>query len=362
MTTIKVKLHKRSYDIIIGNNLLKQAGACLRKLKIGSDAYIITNPLIKKYYGEKLRASLAASGINPKFKTVPDREESKSLKTAHSVIEGLAKFDKKKTVFIVALGGGVVGDLAGFVASVYKRGIPYVQVPTTLLAQVDSSIGGKTAVDLTRGKNLIGAFYQPRLVLSDTAALKTLSKRQVLSGLAEIIKYGVIKDQALFSYLEKNARGIAAKNVRLLEHAVIRSSMIKAKIVSADEREEKGLRTILNFGHTIGHAIETAGGYKRHNHGEAIALGMLAACDIGLILGCTDKRAKARIAALIAKTGLPTKIKGIPLQKIIKAHYYDKKFSGAKNRFVIAETIGRVKVKQDIPLSVIKASLKERIA
>jgi len=360
MENITVRLNKRSYNIIVGNGILSNAGAYLKKLKLGGDAYIITNRAIKKLHGEKLSRSLSRAGINYKFKLVPDSEKSKSLKAAHSVIESLAAFDKKKKVFIVAFGGGVIGDLAGFVASIYKRGIPYVQVPTTLLAQVDSSIGGKTAVDLPTGKNLIGAFYQPRVVISDTALIKTLGRRQILSGLAEVIKYGVIKDAGLFGYLEKNLKKIVSKTGRPLETIISRSSRIKAGIVTADEREEKGLRTILNFGHTIGHAIEAAGGYRRYNHGEAVALGMLAACDIGIATGDTDINTKRRIEKLIAAGGLPVKIKGIPPAKIISAHFYDKKFSGAKNKLVIAEKIGRAGIRKNIPLNIIGAALKNR--
>jgi 3-dehydroquinate synthase len=359
MKAIKVNLKKRSYNIVIGNAILKKIGAHLKQLKLGSDAYIITNRVIKNVHGEELKNSLSRAGFNYRFKLIPDTEKSKSLKTAYSVIEDLAAYDKKKKVFIIAFGGGVVGDLAGFVASIYKRGIAYVQVPTTLLAQVDSAIGGKTAVDLGLGKNLAGAFYQPKLVFSDIAVLKTLDVRQVLSGLAEIIKYGIIKDPILFNFLEKKHDLIIRKEIRPLESVILRSSSIKAKIVERDEREEKGLRTILNFGHTIGHAIEAAGKYKRYNHGEAIALGMLVALDIGRAMGDTDEDTQERAEKLLRAVGLPTRIKKVNPAEIIKAHYFDKKFSGAKNKFVIAESIGRVKIEKNIPLSVIQASLKK---
>ncbi len=360
MKAIKVNLKKRSYKIIIGNGILEEIGTYLKRLKLGSDAYIITNLVIKNAHGGKLKNSLSRAGFNYKFKLIPDSEKSKSLKTAYSVIEDLAGYDKKKKVFIIAFGGGVVGDLAGFIAAIYKRGIAYVQVPTTLLAQVDSSIGGKTAVDLGLGKNLAGAFYQPKLVFSDTAILKTLDVRQILSGLAEIIKYGIIKDPGLFCYLENNYRKIISGDIRSRESIIRRSSSIKAKIVQLDEREEKGLRTILNFGHTIGHAIEAAGGYKRYNHGQAIALGMLVALDIGRAMGHTDKNTQERIEKLIRAVGLPTRIKKVSLAGIIKAHYFDKKFSGAKNKFVIAEKIGRVRIEESIPLSMIQAAIKNR--
>ena len=362
MKTIKVNLSKRSYNIIIGSRILSCLGKYLKPLKLGSDAYIITNPMIKKLYGQKLETCLSKAGFNYKFKLIADSEKSKSLSTVYSVIEDLAAYDKKKKVFIIAFGGGVVGDLAGFIASIYKRGIAYVQVPTTLLAQVDSSIGGKTAVDLVRGKNLAGTFYQPKLVFSDTAMLKTLDSRQILSGLAEIIKYGIIKDPALFSYLEKNYKKILSRDSGQLESIISRSSSIKAKIVEADERDEKGIRIILNFGHTIGHAIEAAGAYKRHNHGEAVALGMLAACDIGIILGFTDQNTAKRLERLIIAVGLPIRIKKCAFTDIIKTHYFDKKFSGIKNRFILVEKIGRGRIEKNIPLAVIKTAVRNRLA
>jgi 3-dehydroquinate synthase len=273
-------------------------------------------------------------------------------------MKDLVLYDKKRRTFIVAFGGGVIGDLAGFIASIYKRGVPYIQVPTTLLAQVDSSIGGKTAVDLSEGKNLLGAFYQPRLVLSDTGFLKSLDAGQLKSGLAEVIKYGIIKDASFFAYLEKRYRDVLSLKPSVLAFIVKRSSDIKAKIIEKDEREEKGLRTILNFGHTIGHAIETAGNYRQYNHGQAIALGMLVASALSKKLGYINDSIKQRIENLIKSVGLPTRIKNIPLHRVIKAHYQDKKFKGAKNRFVLIQGIGKTRITEDVPLSLIKETIK----
>lgn len=360
MKNIKVGLGARSYNILIANNALSLLGSTVKKMKLGPDAYIITNPTINKIFGNNIKKNMVKSGLNYRIKIIADTEKSKSLSVAYSVIRDLANFDRKKRVFIIALGGGVVGDLAGFVASIYKRGIAYIQIPTTLLAQVDSAIGGKTAVDLITGKNLVGAFYQPKLVLSDTSLLKTLSLRQLRSGLSEVIKYGIIKDPQLFNYLEINYKKILQASNAHLEFIISRSSKIKAKIVSEDEKEEKGKRTLLNFGHTIGHAIEAAGGYKKYNHGEAIALGMLVASDISISLGLATKDTLARIERLITKAGLPVKINKIPLSKIIKSHYLDKKFSGKINKFVLIERIGKVKIAENIPLEIIKAGLKKR--
>ena len=358
---IKLNLKKRSYDIIVGRHILSRLPAFIKTLKVGRDAYIITNPLIAKKCAGELKRALKKSGLDFKIKTVADSETSKSLKTAGTIIEDILEWDKKKQIFIIALGGGVVGDLSGFVASIYKRGTPYIQIPTTLLAQVDSSIGGKTAVDLAQGKNLVGTFYQPRLVLSDVEILKSLRLREVRSGLAEVIKYGVIKDPYLFSYLENKYKEILKLKSSALEFIVERSSLIKVKIVQQDEREEKGIRTILNFGHTIGHSLETASGYQAYTHGEAIALGMLVACDISQRIRILNNRAANRIEKLIRDIGLPDQIRAVSLKNIIKAHHYDKKFKGAKNKFVLIEDIGKTRIVENIPQKVIKEALAARL-
>jgi 3-dehydroquinate synthase len=331
------------------------------RLDIGFDAYVITNSRIKNRYGNILGRALKRCGCSVKFKNIPDTETSKSIGMLTSIIKTIAVYDKKKRIFIVALGGGVVGDLSGFVASIYKRGIPYIQVPTTLLAQVDSAIGGKTALDLAEGKNLVGAFYQPRLVFSDVKFLKSLSKRQIRSGLAEVIKYAIIRDERLFSYLEKNYKNILDLKANTLEHIVKNCSETKAKIVQQDEREEKGIRTILNFGHTVGHAIEAAGKFKNYNHGEAIALGMLIAADISRSLKLINTAILQRIEKLIKTVGLPLKIEQVSLAAIINAHYRDKKFIGQRNRFVLINGIGRTKIVENIPLGIIKEAINKRI-
>jgi 3-dehydroquinate synthase len=321
---------------------------------------VITNKSVRDKYGVTLHKRLRESGFGVKFKLVPDTEKSKSINTAYSVIEDIAGYDKKRRLFIVALGGGVIGDLAGFIASIYKRGIPYIQVPTTLLAQVDSSIGGKTAIDLMQGKNLVGAFYQPRLVFSEVKFLKTLPQRQLKSGLAEVIKYGIIKDASFFGYIERKYGDILGLKDSALEFIVWRCSLIKAGIVERDEREVKGIRTILNFGHTIGHAIEAASGYTGYTHGEAIALGMLVGAEISVQLGMIDLLSMRRIENLIAKTGLPTTIRRLSLDRIIEAHYRDKKFIGGKSRFVLLRNIGTAVVRENIPPELIRNALRSR--
>jgi len=360
MHTIKLDLKERSYSIIVGNNIMKFLPGYLKKLRLGSDAYIITNAAIKKRFGTTLENTLKQSGFSVRFKLVPDTEKSKSIEMSSRVIEDIAQYDLGRRIFIIAFGGGVIGDLAGFIASVYKRGIPYIQIPTTLLAQVDSSIGGKTAVDLSEGKNLVGAFYQPRLVSSDVRFLATLEQRQIRAGLAEVIKYGIIKDPQLFSFLENKFNAVLARKLSALEFIVRRCSSIKAGIVQRDEREEKRLRTILNFGHTAGHAIEAASNYKRYNHGEAIALGMLIATGISERLNLIEEKVSRRIEELIKKVGLPTRINRISLESIINAHYRDKKFIGTKNRFVLINGIGRTKIVENIPLEIIKTEIRKR--
>jgi len=361
MHIINVNLPGNPYPIIVGSDILRLIGKYAAKLSLGTDAYIITNKAIKRRCGKIVEKSLKASGFGLKFKTVPDSEKSKSIEITTQVLKDLACFDVKKRVFIIALGGGVIGDLSGFIASIYKRGIPYLQVPTTLLAQVDSSIGGKTALDLTQGKNLVGAFYQPRLVLSDIKLLKTLPQKQIRSGLSEVIKYGIIKDADLFTYLEKNYKHILKLDLVKLEHIVSCSSKIKANVVAQDEKETKGLRTILNFGHTLGHAIEAAADYSNYNHGDAVALGMLVASDISRSLDLISLKTQNRIENLIKQVGLPSRIKLVNFNKIINAHYHDKKFLGKNNKFVLISSIGKTEIVKNVPLDLIKEAVKRRI-
>jgi len=361
LKTITVNLPNKNYSVITGTRIIAHLGRCLKKLKIGNDAYIITNALIKAKFGKLIEAALRKENLTIKFNCVRDTEKSKSLETATHILNNLAFYDKKRSVFIVALGGGVIGDLSGFIASIYKRGIPYINIPTTLLAQIDSSIGGKTAVDLEAGKNLVGSFYQPRLVFSDISFLSSLDKRQIRAGLAEVIKYGIIGDEALFRYLEKNYARVLAGDESTLESIVKRCSSLKAGIIQQDEYEAKGIRTILNFGHTIGHALEAAAHFNKYNHGEAIALGMLVASEISNLLGLITSDPVNRIERLLSAVGLPTMIKDIAMDDILRIHYRDKKFSGSRNKFVLIEGIGKVIIKQDIPLEAIKQALQKRL-
>ncbi|MBN2453087.1 MAG: 3-dehydroquinate synthase [Candidatus Omnitrophica bacterium] len=350
MKKIKVFLGKRSYDILIGKGLIGRCGPLLKNLGLGHDALIITNKRLSGLYGKRLSTTLRKSGFSPRFELVRDSEKAKSFAALEKLLSRISRYDINKKPFIIALGGGVVGDLAGFAASIYKRGIPYVQLPTTLLAQVDSSIGGKTAVDLPVAKNMAGSFYQPRIVISDTETLKTLSPRQIRNGLAEVVKYGVIKDPGLFSFIESNYRRIINCDMEAMEHIIYRSARIKADVASKDEFDRKGIRAILNYGHTIGHAIETAAEYSgRYNHGEAVALGMLIAGRIAVRLRILKKAAALKIEGLIRKIGLPVSVKAVEPSKIYDSHLHDKKFVRGRNRFVLASDIGSVKIVEDVP-------------
>ncbi|MBF0484515.1 MAG: 3-dehydroquinate synthase [Candidatus Omnitrophica bacterium] len=361
MKIIDVKLKMNSYSIVVGNGILKDIGRYVKALKCGTDAIIITNPGINKLYGSVIAKSLKAQGLSSKVVEVADGEKSKQFKVAFDVIQQIAQYDVFKKPFVVALGGGVVGDLAGFVASIYKRGIPYIQIPTTLLAQIDSAIGGKTAIDLPVGKNLVGAFYQPRMVFSDVALLRSLDQRQILNGFAEAVKYGVICDVALFTFLEKNYQKLLSGDLKVLELVVAECSKIKAAVVAIDEKETIGLRTILNFGHTIGHAIEAANKFGYYQHGEAVALGMRCAAEISVIKKLCSPKDAVRLNALLDDMGLPKKIGKTKLSDILSLMKRDKKFISGKNRFVLMRKIGIVDVIEGVPEEVIKEVIGKNI-
>ena len=358
MKTVRVDLKENSYSIVVGSGMLEALPGAVKKLDVGMDALIITNPLVGKLYARRLAAAFAKTGFSVKVFEVEDSERSKSMAVAVRLIGAITRYAADKKPFIVALGGGVVGDLAGFVAAVYKRGIPFIQVPTTLLAQIDSSIGGKVAVDLPEGKNLVGAFYQPRLVWSDVSLLASLSDRQIRNGLAEAVKYGIISDAKLFAFLEKNSELLLERDEKALTRVVLDCSAIKAAVVKEDEKETKGIRTILNFGHTVGHAIESSSGYDKYQHGEAIALGMRAVCRMSVAGKLLSARDAVRIEMLLSQMGLPQTLDGVKLNKILKAMKFDKKFAGRKNRFVFAKGIGHVVVVESVPVEFIAAVVR----
>ena len=358
MRTVKVPLGDRSYSIKIGNEILPNLGKECRRLKLGTRCALVTDRQVGPIYSKTAMSSLRNAGFNPIEIRVPAGETAKCLNTIQSSYDKLAKHRIERSSFIVALGGGVVGDMAGFLAASYLRGIGFVQVPTTLLSQVDSSVGGKVGVNLKAGKNLVGAFYQPRLVLCDLNTIKTLPKRELRAGLAEVIKYGIIEDSKLFKRLERKMSDLLNLDTIEMAYIVARSCQIKAKIVEQDETEN-GLRAILNYGHTIGHALEAISSYGKFLHGEAISIGQVAASKISRDLHGLSQSEVDRIEALFTAAGLPTKIhlSKNEIKKLLAAMKLDKKVSDGKVNFVLASAIGKVSFGIESPEATIKASL-----
>jgi 3-dehydroquinate synthase len=355
MKKVSVRLDRNSYDILIGSGLLMQTGARLKELDFSSKAVIITDTTVKDLYGDTLRKSLADSGFEVLTLEVPVGEEHKSLDTAGRLYHQLTDFFAERTTPVLALGGGVIGDLTGFVAATYMRGVPLIQIPTTLLSQGDSSIGGKVAVNHGQLKNKIGAFYHPRLTISDITTLKTLSPRELSDGLSEIIKHGMILDKEFFSYIEQNLEKIKALDDEVMETIVSQSAKIKAKIVEKDEYD-LGLRNILNYGHTIGHAVESVSGFRIW-HGEAIAIGMLIEARISNKMGILNGDEMNKLKEVIARAGLPTELPSLETDEIIQAMKHDKKIIEGKIRFVLPKAVGEVFITDEVPTSLVKRAL-----
>ena len=355
MRTVNVPLGQRSYSIQIGEGLLSKLGAVCQPLELGQRCAVISDRNVAPHYGKTAMHSLAAAGFAPALVTVPAGETAKSLKIAQACYDELAARRLERKSFIVALGGGVTGDLAGFVAATYLRGVSLVQVPTTLLAQVDSSVGGKVGVNLKSGKNLVGAFHQPRAVLCDLTTLKTLPEREYRAGLAEVVKYGIISSAVLFQTLEREMPKLLRRDAETLAEVVARSCEIKAQVVAKDETEA-GLRAILNFGHTIGHAIEAISGYNKFLHGEAIAIGQVAAAKLSAQVCGLSQNEVERIEKLFATAGLPTAIQlsAAQRERLFTAMQLDKKVSGGKIKFVLAKRIGKVVWGQEVSTKLIE--------
>ncbi len=341
MQTLTVNLGDRSYPIYLGKGILAQTGELMKRAGCGEKVGIVTNPTVGKLYLEPLQEALCNAGYAVTSVMVPDGEEHKSLNSLSAIYDQLIHGRFERSSSLIALGGGVVGDLAGFAAATFLRGIPYVQIPTTLLAQVDASVGGKTAINHPEGKNLIGAFYQPKLVVADISVLQTLPKRELAAGLAEVIKYGIIQDPELFSLLEGHVEDLLGLDEKILHKAVAASCAIKAMVVEKDEREED-LRAILNFGHTVGHALESQTGYERLLHGEAVAIGMAKAATISVREGYCDDASVTRIHHLIKRSGLPTELPSdIRLEDLVRRMEVDKKSGAGKIKFVLCGGIGK---------------------
>ncbi len=356
--TVPVALAARSYEIVIGGGVNRQIGERCRALNLGTRCAIISDANVAPRYENALQTSLRASGFQPVAVTVPAGETAKSLKNVQRCYDQLAAHRLERKSFIVALGGGVVGDLAGFVAATYLRGIPFVQVPTTLLAQVDSSVGGKVGVNLSAGKNLVGSFYQPRLVLCDLNTLRTLPSREFRAGLAEVIKYGIIYDARLFARLERDLSKLLKLETKALAEIIARCCEIKAEVVSQDETES-GLRAILNFGHTIGHALEAISRYGKYLHGEAISIGQVAAAELSAMQLGLSQCDVERITDLFRRAGLPTSVQLTKreMEKLFGAMRLDKKVSGGEIKFVLAKKIGEIAWGQSVPEDLIRSTL-----
>lgn len=347
MKEIKVKSLKQNYSIFVGSGLLVKAGTLLKKVfNPECRVMLVTQNTVPSGHRKKLEAALRKSGFKVFFYYLPQGEKAKSAQELFKLIAALLKNGFERGDAIVALGGGVTGDVSGFAAACYLRGIRYAQIPTTLLAQVDSSIGGKTAVNTPEGKNLVGAFNPPVIVISDVDTLKTLPPRELRAALAEVIKYGVIADPKLFQFLEKNTKKILAKNAAALTHIVYGSARIKGSVVSRDEFETKGERMILNYGHTFGHGVEGALKYTKLVHGEAVALGMLMAAEMGVRLGLCTGDFQRRQLQLIRSFDLPVSLDrlGIATKNIFGVMAHDKKKKSGKLRFVLPEKNGRVSI------------------
>ena len=348
MSVLSVNLADTSYDILIGPGELSSLGSRCHAVGLSSRVAVITNPTVNGLYGEVVRNSLAAAGCAVYVIEIPDGEIYKNAETLAHVYDALIDSGLDRSSFIVALGGGVVGDLAGFAAATYLRGIPFVQVPTTLLAQVDSCVGGKTAIDHPRGKNLIGAFYQPRLVLIDVDTLATLPEREYRAGMAEVIKYGVALDLTFFEYLEQHVTAILAKEADCLVTLIRKCCQIKAQVVELDEKES-GLRAVLNYGHTLGHAFEMLAGYCEMVHGEAVAIGMLLASRISARSGHCSVADLERIVSLIARFGLQTEPPVVERRDLLAAILTDKKSKDGAISFICNRGIGNYAIEQLLP-------------
>ena len=354
LTNLVVDLGERSYPIRIGHGLLGSPGL-LDEYIPGKQAFIVTNEAVRDRYLDPLLSSLPSVAAD--CMCIGDGEAFKTLDTYATLMDRLIAGGHNRTTVVIALGGGVIGDVAGFVAATYQRGVAFIQVPTTLLALVDSSVGGKTAVNHPRGKNLIGAFYQPRCVIADIGTLETLPPRELRAGLAEVIKYGVIYDAAFFDWLSVNLERLLALDAEALIHAVAKSCRIKAAVVQADERET-GLRAILNFGHTFGHALESLTGYEELLHGEAVAIGMVMAADLSSRWGKLPREQARRIKDLIARAGLPVTPPPLSADAMLEAMSMDKKVVDGRIRLVLTDAIGMAALTDQAPEDAIRATLR----
>jgi 3-dehydroquinate synthase len=342
--------------VLVGKRLLKQLGRCARKYRLGQTCAVISDHNVAPLFADRVKKSLASAGFRPTLIVIPAGEKSKTLERAGAICDRMIAAGLDRQSFVVGLGGGMIGDISGFVAAIYHRGIPHIQIPTTLLGMVDSSIGGKTGVDTRAGKNLIGIFHQPSLVIDDIDVLKTLPRRQFNQGFAEIIKHAIIADAKMFHTLQSRTAGDGPALQRLIR----RNIEIKSSIVAKDERDRTGQRAVLNFGHTVGHAIERAGDYRKFLHGEAVSLGIVAACAISMKKAGLPAYQRTAIVDLLGRFGLPTRLpRNFPRKKIFEAVTFDKKFEGGKVRFIVTPQVGVAYVADNVTLDDVREAVKK---
>ncbi len=339
MTSVRVELGSRSYDILIGSGLLRQASSFAGVARARASALIVSNTTVAPLYAQTLEQSLRGQFARVLHCVLPDGEEYKDWQTLNRVFDALLEQQCDRRSMVFALGGGVVGDMAGFAAACYMRGVAFVQVPTTLLAQVDSSVGGKTGINHPAGKNMIGAFHQPRLVVADIDTLRTLPARELSAGLAEVIKHGAIADAEFFVWLEHNMEALRALEPGAVAHAVRRCCEIKAEVVARDETES-GARALLNFGHTFGHAVEAAMGFGTWLHGEAVGAGMVVAAELSVERGLLGRDVLRRLRELVQRAGLPTRVPELPVSRYLELMRVDKKAEGGELRYVLLDGLG----------------------
>ncbi len=361
MRRLNVSLAERSYPILIGAGLLSRADLIRPHLPSPRVA-LISNTTVAPIYMDQLRRGLEQMGVAVTPVVLPDGEAHKNWESLNLIYDAMLSSRCDRGTTIVALGGGVIGDLAGFAAATYQRGVPFVQIPTTLLSQVDSSVGGKTGINHPRGKNMVGAFWQPRLVLADTDTLKTLPVRELSSGMAEVIKYGLIRDLPFLDWLEANMSGLMARDGELLAHAIERSCANKAEVVAADELEtaKEGGRALLNLGHTFGHAIETGMGYGEWLHGEAVAAGTVMAADLSRRLGWLSKADLERVEAVLRRAGLPVKGPALGAERYLELMSHDKKVVAGNLRLVLLKALAEAVTYADAPRAEIIGAIESR--
>lgn len=352
---VHVSLGNRSYDIHIGTGNLAEIGPILITTEPVAHAVVITDTNVQQY-ANSVAQSIAAEGADVAVLTIEAGEMSKSPATAATLWEEVLKEGADRKTIVVAVGGGVVGDLAGFVAATFARGLDFVQVPTTLLAQVDSSVGGKTGINLSSAKNMVGAFWQPLTVIIDTDVLSTLPERDFVAGLAEVIKYGMIQDQEFFNYLEQHLFELKDRNADVLRYVVSRCCRLKADVVEADERETSGRRAILNYGHTFAHALEAASGYGELMHGEAVSIGMICAARLAESMNRIDASVSARQHALLQALGLPVTVPNLDIDMLMDLMMHDKKVEYGKLRFILPDRLGNVELVSDVPQELVRAA------